>query len=160
MTNKIELLAMELGLALSKHNWQCVTAESCTGGGLSYWITSVPGSSAWFERGFITYSNAAKQEIIGVSDQTLINFGSVSEATAREMAEGALRHSDAHISVAITGIAGPDGGTADKPVGTVWIATAIHQNETLAKKHVFCGDRRSIREQSIVAALEQLLLFL
>lgn len=157
MTNKIESLAMELGKALTKRQWQCVTAESCTGGGLSYWITSIPGSSAWFERGFVTYSNLAKQQLLGVSAQTLNSFGGVSEETAKEMAIGALDNSKAELSVAITGVAGPDGGSNEKPVGTVWIATATKQNIINAIKYIFSGNRQSIRQQSIEAALKQLL---
>src|SRR5580692_9827540 len=98
MTNKIILLAEELGNVLTKRRWRCVTAESCTGGGLSYWITSVPGSSAWFERGLVTYSNQAKQELLDVKSITLENFGAVSAETAQEMALGALQHSYAQIS--------------------------------------------------------------
>lgn len=155
MTSKIILLVEELGNALMKRQWQCVTAESCTGGGLAYWLTSIPGSSAWFERGFVTYSNHAKEELLGVSSATLTNFGAVSRETAQEMARGALQNSRAHISVAITGIAGPDGGTVEKPVGLVWIATAT-QDQVHAESYVFQGDRWSIREQSILAALQQL----
>lgn len=156
MLNKILLLADELGKILTERRWQCVAAESCTGGGLSYWITSVPGSSAWFERGLVTYSNQAKQELLGVRASTLENFGAVSTETAQEMARGALKHSPAHISIAITGIAGPDGGSIEKPVGLVWIATATKQGDINPKSYLFQGDRCSVREQSIVAALQQL----
>jgi nicotinamide-nucleotide amidase len=157
MTNKIILLAEGLGKILTERHWQCVTAESCTGGGLSYWLTSIPGSSAWFERGLVTYSNQAKQELLGVHPTTLANFGAVSRETAEEMALGALEHSPAHVSAAITGIAGPDGGSADKPVGLVWIATATKEGDTNHKSYLFQGDRCSVREQSIVAALQQML---
>ncbi len=157
MTNQITLLVEKLGKVLTERRWQCVTAESCTGGGLSYWITSIPGSSIWFERGLVTYSNQAKQELLGVKAATLTKFGAVSAETAHEMALGALQHSPAHISAAITGIAGPDGGSTDKPVGLVWIATATKENQVNAKSYLFPGDRYSIREQSIVAALQQLL---
>lgn len=158
MTNQITLLAEELGKVLTERRWQCVTAESCTGGGLSYWITSIPGSSAWFERGLVTYSNQAKQELLGVRATTLANFGAVSAETAQEMAIGALQHSPAHISVAVTGIAGPDGGSLDKPVGLIWIATATTtEGQVNAEGYVFQGDRCSTREQSIAAALQQLL---
>src|SRR3990167_3251020 len=119
MTDAIAKLAIATGIALKKHHLTLATAESCTGGGLSYWLTSVPHSSQWFERGFITYSNAAKIELLQVNPATLETFGAVSEPTAREMAEGALKHSQAKLSIAITGTAGPDGGTALKPVGTV-----------------------------------------
>lgn len=157
MTKKIEELVIKLGNALIKHHWLCATAESCTGGGLSYWITSVPGSSAWFDRGFVTYSNIAKQELLGIKPQTLANVGSVSAAIAKEMTEGIFHHSRADLSVAITGIAGPAGGSQDKPVGTVWIAAALKSGAISAVKHVFHGDRASIREQSIEAALELML---
>lgn len=157
MTNKIEQQVVELGQQLKQREWKCVTAESCTGGGLSYWITSVPGSSAWLERGLVTYSNTAKEELLGVSPETLAQYGSVSEQTAREMAEGALQHSQAQVSIAITGIAGPEGGSREKPVGTVWISSASIQSETRSIKHIFSGNRQEIREKSIVAALEQLL---
>lgn len=157
---KIESLTIKLGKQLQQHQWTCVTAESCTGGGLSYWITAVPGSSTWFERGLVTYSNKAKQELLGVNAATLTKFGAVSAETAQEMAMGALQHSPAQISVAITGIAGPDGGTVEKPVGTIWIASAIKQGEIITRKHLFQGDRGAIREQSIIAALELLLTLL
>src|SRR3990167_5136864 len=114
----LEPLAKELGTTLKPRGLLLATAESCTGGGLSYWITSVPGSSDWYERGFVTYSNAAKIEMLGVRSATLEKFGAVSEEIAREMALGALAHSKANVSIAVTGIAGPDGGTPDKPVGT------------------------------------------
>jgi nicotinamide-nucleotide amidase len=157
MTNKIALLAQELGERLLKLKWQCVTAESCTGGGLAYRITSVPGSSAWFERGFVTYSNQAKHDLLKVKNETLTNFGAVSEETVREMAQGALIKSQSQISVAITGIAGPGGGSIDKPLGTVWIGTAVNQDEIITKHYLFQGNRDAIRQQSIIAALKQLL---
>jgi nicotinamide-nucleotide amidase len=153
----LEQLCIQLGDELKKRQWKLVTAESCTGGGLSYWITSIAGSSNWFERGFVTYSNSAKEECLGISSKTINHFGAVSEQTAREMAEGALHFSKANISAAITGIAGPDGGTPDKPVGTVWIACANIQSGTDAKKFLFEGNRQIIREKSIKAALEFIL---
>lgn len=134
-----------------------VTAESCTGGWLAKVITDIAGSSAWFERGFVTYSNESKVELLGVSTNTLQTHGAVSQATAREMAEGALRRSCANIAVAVTGIAGPDGGTIDKPVGTVWIAWGGHGADTSVVHHVFEGDREWVRYQSVVAALEGIL---
>jgi nicotinamide-nucleotide amidase len=153
----LEKLAQDIGSALKLQNLQVATAESCTGGGLAYWITSVAGSSAWFERGFVTYSNQAKIELLGVNAKTLEQYGAVSEATAREMAEAALKKSQAAISIAITGIAGPEGGTKDKPLGTVFIAIARHNCLTDAALHLFQGTRQSIREQTIQKALEQLL---
>jgi len=117
-------LATELGALLKAHGYMLALAESCTGGMVAEVITSVAGSSAWFDRGFVTYSNQAKIDMLGVSEQTLENLGAVSEQVAVEMAFGALKHSQAHIAGSITGIAGPDGGTADKPVGTVCFAWA------------------------------------
>ena len=153
----LEQLCIQLSDELKKRQWRLVTAESCTGGGLSYWITSIPGSSNWFERGFVTYSNLAKEECLGVNSKTINHFGAVSEQTVRDMAEGALRFSKAEISAAITGIAGPDGGTQDKPVGTVWMACSSIQSGTQAKKFLFPGNRQMIREESIKAALEFIL---
>ena len=120
----IDRLAAEVGALLKKTGVKLALAESCTGGWVAQAITAVPGSSAWFDRGFVTYSNESKIEMLGVATATLAHHGAVSEAVVREMAQGAIRHSRAHVSVAITGIAGPDGGTPDKPVGTVWLAVA------------------------------------
>ncbi|MFN3234460.1 MAG: nicotinamide-nucleotide amidase [Gammaproteobacteria bacterium] len=142
---------------LSKH---CilVTAESCTGGWLSQAVTSLAGSSKWFERGFVTYSNQAKEDMLGVDSQTLAEYGAVSRETALEMAEGALKHSRADISLSITGIAGPDGGSEDKPVGTVWFGFAGRIVDSPAAIHqCFSGDRESIRHQAVIFALEILL---
>ena len=159
MSSNIEQLANEVGQLLKKYNYKLATAESCTGGGLSYFITNISGSSAWFERGFVTYSNTAKIEMLGVKENTLSQFGAVSNETAREMAEGALRKSETHISAAITGIAGPLGGAAEKPVGTVWIALAGIERNTEANKFIFSGDRQSIREQAILKTLEEIKIF-
>ncbi len=145
-----------LGIALKKRRWKLVTAESCTGGGLAYWLTSVAGSSDWFERGLVTYSNASKHALLGVRVSTLEKFGAVSEATAREMAEGALGNSSAQLSIAITGIAGPAGGTVEKPVGTVWFAWKGVGGKTQAKMSLFSGGREAIREQAIEMALKLL----
>ncbi|MBX3709742.1 MAG: CinA family protein [Gammaproteobacteria bacterium] len=151
------MLVLETAKKLKATGLTLATAESCTGGGLSYWLTSVPGSSDWFERGFITYSNAAKIEMLNVNAQTLEEFGAVSEETAREMAEGALQNSHAHLAIAITGIAGPDGGSAEKPVGTVWMAWSGKNFNTIAHLNVFKGDRQDVRLASIVKAMETLL---
>jgi nicotinamide-nucleotide amidase len=156
MIDTIKSLVLKTAQTFKQNQLTLVTAESCTGGGLSYWLTSVPGSSDWFERGFVTYSNAAKIEMLGVHPQTIEEFGAVSAKTAREMAEGALRHSHADLSVAITGIAGPTGGSTDKPVGTVWIAWAKQNIETRELGQLFSGDRQSIRLQAIAKALEML----
>lgn len=147
----------ELSKKLKSREWKITTVESCTGGGLAYALTEISGSSEWFERGFVTYSNLAKQEMVGVSLATLNSFGAVSAETAREMAEGALRFSQAQISVAITGIAGPTGGTPDKPIGTVHFAWAGINFETIVKKVLLTGTRTDIREKSIEIALEGLL---
>ncbi len=132
-------------------------AESCTGGLLSAVMTEYPGSSLWFDRGFITYSNAAKQSMLGVAQGILIKDGAVSEAVVLAMAKGALLHSDADISIAISGIAGPDGGTPQKPVGTVWIAWAKKGGDCSARCYGFSGNRTAVRQQAVNAALEELL---
>ena len=150
-------LAEVLGRALSARGHKLVTAESCTGGWLAQAITAVPGSSGWFERGFVVYSNASKCEVLGVRAETLARFGAVSIETAAEMAEGALQASHADVSVAITGIAGPAGGDADKPVGTVCLAFAGGSPPPAARVFHFEGDREAVRRQAIVAALEGLI---
>ena len=157
MAQNLEQLAISVGKKLKEKKWKLVTAESCTGGSVAYWITSIPGSSDWFERGFVTYSNLAKEEMLGVSSATLNTYGAVSEQTAQEMAEGALRYSQAQVSIAITGIAGPTGGTPEKPVGTVWFGWAGVGFATQTKLMSLTGNRTQIREQSIVIALENLL---
>ncbi|MGE5516672.1 MAG: CinA family protein [Bacteroidota bacterium] len=129
------------------------TAESCTGGLVAAALTAVPGSSAVVERGFVTYSNDAKAEMLGVPMAMIDHHGAVSEPVARAMAEGALAHSRAHIAVAITGIAGPDGGSADKPVGLVHFAAAHSLGATIARRHVFAGDRDAVRAQAVATAL-------
>ena len=150
-------LANSLGQQLKTRGWKLVTAESCTGGGLAYTITSIAGSSVWFDRGLVTYSNTSKEELLGVNSATLKTYGSVSAETAQEMAKGALKNSQAQISIAITGIAGPDGGTADKPVGTVWIACATSTQAVQVSHHLFSGDRATVREKTIKTALDILL---
>ena len=152
-----EQLANAVGEQFRSRGWKIITAESCTGGGLAYALTSIAGSSGWFERGLVTYSNISKEELLGVSPATLATFGSVSAQTAQEMAEGALHRSKAQASIALTGIAGPEGGTLDKPVGTVWIACATTMAATQVTHHHFSGERNNIREQSIKAALQILL---
>lgn len=151
------LLAQLVARAMTLRGGMLVTAESCTGGGLGSLLTSIPGSSAWFERGYITYSNESKQEMLGIPAETLNSYGAVSEQTAAAMATGAITNSHAAISVAITGIAGPDGGTAEKPVGTVCLAWSIRNGETRTTRVLFDGDRRMIREQAILMALQGLL---
>lgn len=145
-----------LALAKSK-KLRLVTAESCTGGLIAACLTEIAGASEAFERGFITYSNDAKMTNLGVSRKTLLDFGAVSSETALEMAEGALRASNADIAVAVTGIAGPDGGTDDKPVGLVYIGIACLKNgESETFKNIFAGDRATIRMAGVVTALAAL----
>ncbi|MGL4204901.1 MAG: CinA family protein [Aeromonadaceae bacterium] len=158
MQESIEALAVHLGLALKGRGWMASTAESCTGGGVAYAITEVPGSSAWFDRSFITYSNEAKQQMLGVDEALLATHGAVSEPVVQAMALGALRHSQAQLSVAISGVAGPQGGSPDKPVGTVWMAWACGEKSEQAVVNSHCfhftGERGAVREQAILAALQ------
>lgn len=150
----IEQLAKELGENLLKKAWLIATAESCTGGGIASAITEVPGSSQWFERGFVTYSNGAKIDLLGVKKQTLQKFGAVSSETAKEMAEGCLAHSRADIAISVTGIAGSTGGTAGKQVGTVFIGLAIKDRPPQSIQQLFQGNRHQVRQQTIICALE------
>jgi nicotinamide-nucleotide amidase len=153
----MEILAVQVGTLLKSRGMMLATAESCTGGGVAQAITEVAGSSAWFERGFVTYSNLSKQQMLGVREATIRQHGAVSEMTVREMAEGALRHSTAQVALAVSGIAGPDGGTADKPVGTVWFAWGLHTGETLAQRHQLGGNRAEVRAQAVRIALQGVL---
>ena len=137
--------------------WVLATAESCTGGGIGAAITAVPGSSAWFDGGVISYSNRAKQCLLGVSAESLAESGAVSEPVVRQMAQGALQCCAADLAVAVSGIAGPDGGSAEKPVGTVWIAWAQADGKVTVRHFVFAGDRQSVRQQTVAAALQGLL---
>lgn len=150
-------LAEALGRALSARGHKLVTAESCTGGWLAQAITDVPGSSEWFERGFVVYSNASKCELLGVRAETLARFGAVSVETALEMAQGALHASHAEVSVAITGIAGPSGGDAEKPVGTVCLAWQGDLIPPHTRAFRIEGTRAGVRRQAVVAALEGLI---
>lgn len=153
----LEALAERLGQALKSRGWMLAAAESCTGGWAAQAITAIAGSSAWFDRGFVTYSNTAKQELLGVSAVTLASHGAVSEPTVREMALGALAHSQAQAAFAISGIAGPGGGTPDKPVGTVCFAWALKGGAVETTTYRLQGDRRSIRAQSVAHALQGML---
>jgi nicotinamide-nucleotide amidase len=149
-------LAERVGRALEARGAMAATAESCTGGWIAEAITMVPGSSAWFDRGFVTYSDAAKQELLGVRAETLRQHGAVSEQTAREMALGALARSQATLALSITGVAGPTGGTQAKPIGTVCLAWA--QGKTIrSETRLFSGDREKVRRQSVIRALEGVL---
>lgn len=157
MSETIAKLANALGETLNSRNLKVVTAESCTGGGLGFWVTSVAGSSAWYERGFVTYSNQAKQDLLNVSAEILDTHGAVSEQTAIAMAEGALKNSHSDVAIAITGIAGPDGGSEAKPVGTVWIAYAGKDISALAEVDIFPGTREMVRLSVIERALKRAL---
>lgn len=154
---EITALAVDLGARLAARRALCVTAESCTGGLVAGAITDVAGSSAWFDRGFVTYSNEAKMELLGVPAATLAQHGAVSEAVARAMAAGALARSRASVAVAITGIAGPGGGSPEKPVGTVCFAWAVRGAPAQAETRRFDGDRVEVRRAAVVAALAGLL---
>lgn len=153
-------LARQVGEALLHRNWKLVSAESCTGGGVAYYTTAIPGSSQWFDSSFVTYQNSAKQQMLGIAPTLLEKFGAVSESVARHMAENALARSNAQVSVAITGIAGPTSDNLQKPVGTVWIANCGINLPTTAQHYLFTGNRLQIREQAIKAAFNQLLTIL
>lgn len=152
--NHIVALSQQVGQQLLAAQQIMTSAESCTGGGVAYAITETAGSSAWFDRAFVTYSNQAKQEMLGVRSQTLLEYGAVSELVVVEMVHGALLHSQATIGVAISGIAGPSGATDDKPVGTVCFAWASNQGWQRVETVYFQGDRVSVREQAIIHALQ------
>jgi len=141
---------------LCKRQWMLATAESCTGGLIAAACTDLAGSSNWFERGFVTYSNAAKTELLGVPAELIEQFGAVSEPVARAMAAGALAHSHAQVAVAVTGVAGPGGGSVDKPVGTVWFGWATPTGQHSECQH-FAGDRAAVRAATVRHALTRLL---
>lgn len=149
-------LSKQVGQALGLRGATVTTAESCTGGWIAKVITDVPGSSAWFERGFVTYSNQAKEQLIGVTSQTLETYGAVSEQVVREMAAGALLAAQADYAISVSGIAGPDGGSEEKPVGTVWFGFADNQGQTFSIKALFAGDRDAVRRQATEFALQTL----
>lgn len=157
MDEELDTLSAQVGDALRRHNFMLVTAESCTGGWVAQAVTAVAGSSRWFERGFVTYTNIAKQEMLGVRAATLAEFGAVSEQTAREMAQGALNNSHAQISLAISGIAGPGGATLDKPVGMVCFAWAGIDVPVRSRIEHFLGNREAVRRQAVLAALRGVL---
>jgi nicotinamide-nucleotide amidase len=152
----VNALARRVGKRLKAGRARLVTAESCTGGWIAQAVTAIPGSSAWFERGFVTYSNAAKRELLGVKQRTLRKFGAVSEETAREMAKGALQNSRGTIAVAVTGVAGPTGGSDEKPVGMVCFAFATSRMISSESRR-FKGKRESVRRQSVIHALKGVL---
>ena len=152
----ISSLIHQLATLLQDEKKMLCTAESCTGGGVAYYLTSLAGVSTWFDRSFVTYSNEAKKEMLGVNEKTLLTFGAVSQETVKEMAEGALKNSHAQVSIAITGIAGPTGGSDEKPVGTVWFGFGREGVETVTHLAQLQGDREAIRTQSIEIALQKL----
>ena len=161
MTSESELklvsLAGGVGMCLQQHGLTLVLAESCTGGWVAKALTDIPGSSAWFDRGFITYSNAAKQEMLGVNAASIEQWGAVSEQVVAAMTLGALAHSSADVAIAVSGIAGPGGGSAEKPVGTVCFSWQLRLQEPVVRREHFVGDREAVRLQSVFYALEQLL---
>lgn len=152
----LESLAAELGRALTARGWRVATAESCTGGWIAKAVTDVAGSSQWFEGGVVAYSNAAKTALLGVPGDVLAMHGAVSEETVRAMAEGVRGRFAADLAVAVSGVAGPDGGTADKPVGLVHFAFAAPGGVTAARR-IFAGNRETVRRQTVALALERLL---
>jgi nicotinamide-nucleotide amidase len=154
---ELHQLARELGDMLQARGWMVATAESCTGGWVGQLLTAIPGSSAWYERGFITYANAAKQEMLGVPAEILETFGAVSEETASAMAAGALAHSHAQATLAISGIAGPGGGTPQKPVGLVCYGWALVDGTRMSSTCRLDGDREEIRSRAVAAALRGLI---
>ncbi len=153
---ELEASALTLGRALYDRGWRLATAESCTGGWIGKALTDVPGSSQWFDGGIVAYSNAAKTGLLAVPGTVLAAHGAVSEETVRAMAEGVRRRFAADVAVAVSGVAGPDGGTADKPVGTVHFAWATADAVTAARR-IFAGNRESVRRQTVALALERLI---
>jgi len=157
MDSELDALSVAVGNALAARGWMLATAESCTGGWIAQLVTATSGSSAWFDRGFVTYSNAAKTDMLGVSPQTLARHGAVSEATVVEMAEGALTRSRADLAVAVSGVAGPTGGTPQKPVGMVCVAWAQREAPTLVRTLQLAGDRTAVRRQTVIHALGEVI---
>ncbi len=157
MDEEIYRLSERLGSLLKQSGRVLATAESCTGGWISQAITMVPGSSSWFDCGFVTYTNRSKEELLGVRATTLERHGAVSELTVREMAQCVLQRTRADYSVAVSGVAGPDGGSADKPVGTVWLAVSARDSVTQARRLQLTGDRDAVRRQAVIAALQALI---
>lgn len=151
--NNLQLMARTIGQKLMRNNMKLATAESCTGGWISKVITDIDGSSQWFECALVTYSNQAKQDLLGVPEQILLDFGAVSEQTVKVMVLGLLDRCNANLGVSISGIAGPTGGSDDKPVGTVWIAWAKPGTVVECVRFKFDGDRDAVRHQSVMEAL-------
>ena len=161
LTAPLQLQVEALAAALRARGWLLTTAESCTGGLIAAACTSLAGSSDWFERGFVTYSNAAKVDLLGVPAALIEAHGAVSAEVASAMAEGALAHATAHIAVAVTGVAGPGGGSAAKPVGTVWLAVSVREKDGRGATEVellkLAGDRAAVRRQTLACAFTALL---
>jgi nicotinamide-nucleotide amidase len=155
--SQVYTFAAQLGLKLKHAHRKLVTAESCTGGQLAQTITGIPGSAKWFERGFVTYSVLSKQELLGVKQATLQHYGPMSQETATEMAEGALKNSPADLSIAITGIAGPSGGTKENPVGTIHFCWALRNAFLETQTQHFTGDRVMVRYAAVEFALKTVL---
>lgn len=154
--DQLNQLCAAVGTRLQSNNATITVAESCTGGWISKVMTDISGSSKWFEMGFITYSDKAKQQLIGVNRASLKQWGAVSEQVVREMALGALHIADADFAISVSGIAGPDGGSAEKPTGTIWFAFASAQGELMARLQMFSGDREAVRYQAVGFALQTL----
>ena len=150
-------LSEQVGRRLLADNLLLVTAESCTGGWISHCITDIAGSSQWFDRGFVTYTNQSKQDMLGVSTETLSRYGAVSEQTVIEMAQGALTHSQADVAVAISGVAGPGGGSPEKPVGLVWHAWTTRNTQPVTLSEHYLGNRQQVRQQAVETALNGIL---
>ncbi|MDD5035875.1 MAG: nicotinamide-nucleotide amidase [Methylococcaceae bacterium] len=150
-------LSQRVGSLLLDRSQMLAAAESCTGGWVCQCLTEVAGSSRWFDRGFVTYSNEAKRELLGVEESILVEQGAVSEATVRAMTAGVLRNSQADCALAISGIAGPGGATVGKPVGTVWFAWQRRNGDCIARREWFDGDRRAVRRQAVALALQGIL---
>lgn len=156
MDDELSTLSAATGALLRGRGWLLATAESCTGGWIAQVVTATAGSSSWFDCGFVSYSNAAKQSLLGVAPATLLEHGAVSEQTVREMASGAIARSRAQVALAVSGIAGPGGAVPGKPVGTVCFAWALPNGTLIAETHRFAGDREAVRHQTVVHALQSL----
>ena len=155
--NEIARLSNTVARLLLSSELRLAVAESCTGGWVAMALTAIPGSSEWFDRGYVTYSNIAKQQVLGVSETTLQRFGAVSEQTVAEMIAGTLAASGTDLALAISGIAGPGGGSAEKPVGTVWFAWQRKQRQPVTARRLFEGDREAVRRQAVVHGLQGLI---
>ena len=155
-SSSIDSIAQQVGIELHRNNAKLTTAESCTGGGIAEAITAIPGSSQWFEYGYIAYANKAKKQLLNVTEESLKAHGAVSQQVVEQMAVGALLASKADYAIAVSGIAGPDGGSAEKPVGTVWICW-ITPEKIRVENYQLQGDRQAVREQAIKISLQELL---